>query len=396
MTNNINELISQASQQLAELGYKPSTIQRFERSWKKIRRWCLNHHTDQFGTDQEQQLLKEMGLDENILSPGNRSLLRYIRSLLTLNEHGTLPAFSRPQPEAVPTRFSDVFTAYISHLQQRGLASATQRGTVSVIRKFLIGLTINDFADLSMSDVTAHIESCSWMTPQTRATLLYTIRAFTRWAAEQGFCHPNVAAAMAVIPGHKHASLPSAYAVDEVARMVAATTSQCPKRNRAMLLLAAVLGIRAGDIRALRLDNIDWRTRQIRFAQSKTDHPVTLPLPDEVMLALADYLRNERPKSDDKHVFLHHRAPHGSFDNVANPFHYVATTAFAQASVNTAGKHHGMHALRHSTATNMLADGTTYPVISAILGHTNSNTTRRYMAIDVEQLRSLSLELPRG
>lgn len=396
MTNNINELISQASQQLAELGYQPSTIQRFEQSWKKIRHWCRNHNTDLFGTDQERQLLHEMGLDENILSPGNRSLRRHIRSLLTLNEYGTLPAYSRPEPESVPTRFSDVFDAWTSHLQQRGLALATQRGTVSVIRKFLIGLTIDDFADLSMMDITTHIDTCSWMTPQSRAGLLYTIRAFTRWAAGEGFCDHNVAAAMAVILGHKHATLPSAYAVDEVARMVAATTSQCPKRNRAMLLLAAVLGIRAGDIRALRLDNIDWPARQIRFTQSKTDHPVTLPLPDEVMLALAEYLRDERPKSDNPHVFLHHRAPHDSFEDVTNAFYYVASTAFAQASVNTAGKHHGIHALRHSAATNMLADGTTYPVISTLLGHTTANTTRRYMSIDVEQLRSLSLELPRG
>lgn len=396
MTNTINELISQARQQLAELGYKPSTIQRFERSWKKIRNWCRNHNTDIFGTDQERQLLHDMGLDENILSPGNRSLRRHIRSLRTLTEHGTLPACSRPTPEAVPTRFRDVFHAWTSHLHQRDLAVATQRGTISIIRKFLISLTVNDFADLSMMDVTTYIDTCSWMTPQTRAGLLYTIRAFTRWAAGEGFCEHSVAAAMAVIPGHKHASLPSAYAVDEVARMVAATSSQCPKRNRAMLLLAAVLGMRVGDIRVLRLDNIDWRTRQIRFTQSKTDHPVTLPLPEEVVLALAEYLRDERPESDNPYVFLHHRAPHGSFDDVTNAFHYVATTAFAQASVNTTGKHHGMHALRHSVATNMLADGTTYPVISAILGHTTANTTRRYMAIDVEQLRSLSLELPRG
>ena len=178
--------------------------------------------------------------------------------------------------------------------------------------------------------------------------------------------------------------------------MVAAPGEECPKRDRAMLLLAAVLGLRAGDIRALRLGDIDWRAHEVSFTQSKTNRPVRLPLPDEIMLAVADYLRCERPDSVDDHVFLRHRAPHGHFEGASNSFHYVATGAFDRAMVNTSGKHHGMHALRHSAATTMLSGGIPYPVISGILGHSNANTTRRYMAVDVEALRRLSLEVPRG
>jgi integrase len=257
-------------------------------------------------------------------------------------------------------------------------------------------LRIKDFGALSMEDVTAHLEACSSMTAQTRAGILYVVRAFTQWAADEGMCSPGVAAAMPVIPSHKHAELPSAYTVGEVAAMVAATGEQCPRRDRAMLLLASVLGVRAGDLRALRLADIDWRAHEIKFVQAKTGTPVRLPLPEEVMLALADYLRNQRPAHATDHVFLHHRAPHNSFENAANAFHYVATDAYGRASVNTAGKHHGMHSLRHSAATNMPRAGTAYPVISGILGHSNANTTRRYMTIDVERLRPLSLEVPRG
>ncbi len=178
--------------------------------------------------------------------------------------------------------------------------------------------------------------------------------------------------------------------------MVATPGEECPKRDRAMLLLAAVLGMRAGDIRALRLEDIDWRAHEVRFTQSKTGRPVRLPLPEEVILALADYLRNERPQSVNDHVFLHHRAPHDSFGGRSNSFHDVVTAAFGRASVDTSGKHHGMHSLRHSAATNMLSGDTPYPVISGILGHSNANTTRKYMAIDVGKLRCLCLEVPRG
>ena len=124
--------------------------------------------------------------------------------------------------------------------------------------------------------------------------------------------------------------------------------------------------------------------------------PVRLPLPEEVLLAVGDYLRNERPKNDDAHVFLHHRAPHGPFEDSFISFYHVTTAAYARTGVDTAGKHHGMHSLRHSAATNMLAEEVPYPVISGVLGHANADTTRRYMAIDTAALRPLCLEVPRG
>lgn len=396
MRKNIDELASQTGQRLAGLGYEPGTIRQYKTSWNKARRWCSERGIERFGADQELQMIEDMGLNENVLSRGDRKILRHIRTLLSVDEGGCLPSFSRPVSDDVPDRFRQVFEAYTCHLEQRRLAHATRLGQISVIRKFMTGLGIESLGDLSVEDVTAHMEACSWMTAQTRAGILYTIRTFTKWAAGEGLCSPAIAAAMPIIPGHQHASLPSAYGGGEVAAMVAATSGECPRRDRAMLLLAAVLGMRAGDVRALRLGNIDWRAHEVRFTQAKTGNPVRLPLPDEVMLALADYLRKERPRNANDHVFLHHRAPHDSFEGSSNSFHYVATGAFGRASVNTSGKHHGMHSLRHSAATTMLSGGTPYPVISGILGHSNANTTRKYMAIDIDRLRPLSLEVPRG
>lgn len=396
MSKTIDDLAAHAGRMLIEWGYQPSTIQQYKASWNKVRRWCAAHNVEFFDADHERQLIKDLGLNDSVLTAAGRSTLRHIRTLLSIDTHGSLLPWSKPAPEAVPGRFRDVFDAYVSSLQRRRLADSTRAGQTSIIRKFLTSLSTVDFSDLSSADITAHIQACSWMTAQTRTGMLYILRAFTKWAGHEGWCSPIVAAAMPIIPGHNHASLPSAYTASEVAAMVTATSKECPRRDRAMLLLAAVLGIRAGDLRALRLSSIDWRGREIRFAQTKTGHRVRLPLPDEVMLAVADYLRNERPQSTDNHVFLHHRAPHHSFDDTSNSFHAVATSAYARASVDTSGKHHGMHSLRHSAATNMLSGDTPYPVISGILGHSNANTTRKYMAIDVEALRRLCLEVPRG
>lgn len=395
MRKTIDELVIQAGRVLAELGYAPSTIRRYTTTWNKVRRWCSEHGIDSFGADQEQHVVAGLGIGGDARPAGRCEALRHVRTLLSVDEGGAVPAVSRSAP-GVPERFGGVFDAFASHVEGRRLAPSTRRGHLSVIRKFLTGLAVADIRDLSAGDVTAHMEACSQMAAQTRAQLLYTLRGFARWAAGEGWCSPSVAAAIPIIPGHKHASLPSAYTASEVAAAVASAGRECPRRDRAMLLLASVLGMRVGDIRALRLGDIDWRAREMSFTQAKTGRPVRLPLPEEVLLAVADYLRSERPETVDDHVFVRSRAPHGHFEGTSNAFHDVTSRAFARASVNTSGKHHGMHSLRHSAATNMLSDGTAYPVISGILGHSNANTTRRYMAVDIEALRRLSLEVPRG
>lgn len=396
MRKTVDELAAQAGRMLTELGYAPGTIGRYTTTWNRVRRWCSDRDVEWFGVEQERHVVDDWGLDGDELSPAGRSTLRHVRTLLSVDAAGSLPALSRSAARSVPDRFQSAFEDYGSYLQRRRLARATRSGQLSVLRKFLTSLGVRELGDLTVEDVTARMDACSGMTAQTRAEILYTIRAFARWAAGEGLCSPAVAAALLVIPGHKHAALPSTYSANEVAAMTAATGTECPRRDRAMLLLAAVLGLRAGDIRALRLRHIDWRARELTFSQAKTGRPVRLPLPEEVMFALADYLRSERPGSGDDHVFLHHRAPHNSFAGASNSFHDVAARAFDRAAVNTSGKHHGMHSLRHSAATNMLADRTPYPVISGILGHSNANTTRRYTAVDIEALRRLSLEVPRG
>ena len=159
------------------------------------------------------------------------------------------------------------------------------------------------------------------------------------------------------------------------------------------MLLAAVLGMRAGDIRALRTTDVDWRAKTLTFVQSKTKVAQVLPMPDEVWLALADYLKNERPDVGDDRIFVTSFAPYHPIDTQES-FHRSVTRAFSEAGVDVSGRRHGLHSLRHSAATNMLSDGTPYPTISAVLGHSSTNVTRRYLSIDVESLRGIALEVP--
>lgn len=251
--------------------------------------------------------------------------------------------------------------------------------------------------DLKMGALLQYLQAISTNAAQTRSSKLYIVRDFVKFLSEQGLSLPDIANALPLIPRHKHSSVPSAYTPEEISNVFDAIDStRCPLRNKAIFLLASILGMRAGDIRALKLSDIDWRDRILRFTQSKTKITQVLPLPEPVMLALADYIKNERPDIDDNHVFITANAPYRSFEDSSYVFHRTISHYFERGEVNTAGKHHGLHSFRHSATTAMLANYVSYPVIASVLGHSSSNVTRRYLSIDTENLRPLALEIPDG
>lgn len=160
-----------------------------------------------------------------------------------------------------------------------------------------------------------------------------------------------------------------------------------------VLVLAIQLGLRAGDIRRLKLDDIKWHIDKIEFIQEKTKNPLQLPLSDNVKYALIDYLKNSRPPSDDSHIFIRHRAPYRCFVK-GNVFWSIINKYLDLAQIEMKDRKHGLHAMRHSLASNLLKSNTPLPTITGILGHENSNTTKMYLRIDIEQLRTVGLEVP--
>lgn len=397
MSDSARELAAAAGAMLRGMGYQEGTIRNYRASWNKVIAFCDENGIEEYDEGAERSFFASEGIGPIPgLAPHQRDRVRHVRCLLTAKD-GRLPrAWREPGPQ-VPRDLVVAYDSYVDDMRERGLSEATVIGQECVVRRFLAFAGAADCADLSLGHVMAHIGRMSGAAAQTKANNLYVIRSFLRHLAAEGMCDPSVPASMPVIPGHKHSALPSAYGGDEVAAALATDASdECPKRNYAMLLCASLMGMRASDIRGLRVDDLDWRAGRLSFTQSKTGSRVTLPMPEEARLAIADYMRSERPSSEDAHVFLHARPPYGPFEGCQNAFHYVATAAFDAAGVDPRGRHHGMHSLRHSAATNMLADNVPYPVISGVLGHSNANTTRRYLAVDVERLRAMSLEVPRG
>ena len=154
-------------------------------------------------------------------------------------------------------------------------------------------------------------------------------------------------------------------------------------RDAAITLLALTTGLRACDIVALRLADVDWRGQTISIVQQKTGNPLTLPLPALVMGRLAGYVLDERPGSADDHVFLRSVAPHVRLADHAS-VHRVITETFRKAGVTDVNA--GTRFLRHNAASRLLRAAVPLPTISAVLGHASQESTNVYMSVDRERL----------
>ena len=154
-----------------------------------------------------------------------------------------------------------------------------------------------------------------------------------------------------------------------------------------MILLACILGIRVGDIKRLRFRDFNWEEKSLSFIQHKTHKPISLPLPDAVGWAVIDYIRNGRPAYYDSDiVFLKHMPP---FDSISDNNHLAQRIFFymRKAGIDRRKKKHsGFHSLRHSVGSMLLEMETPLPVISEILGHSDSNVTAVYLKTDLKML----------
>jgi integrase len=150
--------------------------------------------------------------------------------------------------------------------------------------------------------------------------------------------------------------------------------------------------MRSGDIRDLRLDDLDWERARIRIIQSKTGTPLELPLPSDVGDALIDYLRHGRPVTVRREIFLRNHAPFEPF-GPDNNLYSIITDYRRKAGIKLPRLNSsGLHSLRHTLASRLLEAGTPLDTIAGVMGHLSLDTTRLYTRINVEALRQAALD----
>lgn len=231
--------------------------------------------------------------------------------------------------------------------------------------------------------------SRSWQSVRLTATVL---RAYLRFLAATGACRPELVHAVPSAPRRRDATLPRFLSPATVERIIAACDVATPRglRDRAILLLLARLGLRAGDVRQLKLLDIDWTGARLRV-DGKSRRAAQLPLPQEAGDALLAYIEQARPAARDEHIFLRAQAPFTPFAS-SGEISRIVKEARSRAGVE--GGPSGAHVFRHSLATAMVRSGSSLESIGAILRHRSPETTAIYAKIDVAMLSRVAQPWP--
>jgi site-specific recombinase XerD len=226
-------------------------------------------------------------------------------------------------------------------------------------------------------------------------TYVTALRAFLRFLSTQGRCQPHLDHAVPTVPEWRLSGLPRYLERSDIERVIASCDLSLPLgiRDRAILLLLVRLGLRAGDIWSMRLDDLNWDAGTVKVL-GKGRREVCLPLPQDAGEALIEYLVNARLPADTDRVFLCANAPVRPFATSASVSDVVRLALQRAGIVDPPSK--GAHLLRHSAATEMLRAGASLDVISTVLRHQSTDTTAYYAKVDIAMLEKIAQPWPEG
>jgi integrase/recombinase XerD len=282
--------------------------------------------------------------------------------------------------------------------ETRGLAKATIINYVPFIRSFLKDCFDDGAVMLShlcAGDVVRFVRRQAARLHQKRAKLLTcALRSFLRYVRYRGKTKLDLAAAVPIVANWSMSSIPRAITEDQVRQLLTSINRRTAigRRDYAIVLLLARLGLRSGEVASLELDDIDWKAGQLSV-RGKTGQRSELPLTAEVGKVIAAYLRGGRPQSTSRRVFLRAKAPVRGFRG-ASGVGSIVRHRLQRAGIDAPTL--GAHQFRHGLASSLLRHGASLGEIGELLGHHNPETTKIYIKVDLDALRTLALPWPGG
>jgi integrase/recombinase XerD len=302
-----------------------------------------------------------------------------------------------PAKDGCPAKFRPLRDDYLASCRRRGNAEATVVAKDRAVSRFLAYLDdvgAADLAALGVRDLSGFFLRQRRLRRKTIASMRSCLADFLDFLAAAGRTPRSLADRL---PPHvRHESEPHLWTADEVRRTLAGIDRQSAtgKRDYAMILATARLGLRISDLRHLELGDLDWRAKTITIIQHKTGRPLRLPLLDDVGWAVIDYIRHGRPETACPKVFVKHRHPFDTFGCASSVASRLPRHAARAGIEFPPDKVCGMHSLRGALAVAMIGNDTPIPVVSAVLGHASSDTTQAYyLRFDTVRLRCCALDV---
>ena len=393
----ILQLIQETESWLYRHGFQKTTVDLgYRPHWNKLRH-LAGDETEFSQCDLARSARTIYGRDIFSVSPYERSRTesnawRALNALMEFNDSGHVARSSRNTKlrgkPLTPESFN-ILTKYKGYLLEAGHTEATVRNNTQVIHRFLADCPIKTITREAVLD---YINGFGRYRKLTAATYRSSLQCFLEFCWDNGFLSINAAECFLPYKKREGTEIATVYTPEELSILLrhVRTHGKTPVRNYAMILLIAVFGFRARDIAGLTLNAIDWEKGTIRIVQSKTQYALEHKLTDLTANALADYLLNERPESDDTHVFLKQDGTRLS-DRSVPP---IVAYGFSGCGIKLNSRKHGSHSIRHSLASNMLAADIDIVTISKVLGHSSVDSAKQYAKVDIPHFRLVGQEVP--
>lgn len=372
---------------LAGLGYTSLTTTCAMRSMARLSRWL-----DAGGmtvADLTSERVEQYVGERRTGSSSSRSVAALLGLLDSL---GVLPA-NPPEPEPPCSAVEALLASFHRYLLvERALAPSTAEAYVDRARRFLSGCTAEaELAELTTADVTRAVlrESTAAGSVGSAQFFVVALRAFLRFCHVEGLVSSDLSSAALTVTGRRRPGLPTGLGRADATALLGSCDRRRAqgRRDYAVLITLLRLGLRAGEVASLRLEDLDWRAGEI-VVHGKGRRTDRLPMPDDVGAAVTAYLQRGRPQTSRREVFLRAIAPidalgRGGISSIVRR----ACTRAGLARV-------GAHRLRHTMACEMVKAGVPLPEIGQVLRHRSLVSTAIYARVDLDQLRTLAQPWP--
>ena len=397
-TAEISGRIAQVKQAMEENGYSKRRLLQFNSTTNQLLKFMESCEIEEYNMDVGLRFISEWyGFKaDGTLSHVNQSRLQDLNMLSEMQLHGTFVLRHRKRNYHIPEAFRKATNEFLEHRRFCGIIERNM-GTISLyLERFFHYLTsqgVEDIEGIAGEHIHGYLRSLSGFSSQSKDHMMRTVRQFMEFCWQNKYHPQNLTGFAPNVHYDKRTHIPCAYSYDEVRKILSMVDRSNPvgKRDYAILLLITRLGLRSGDVSRLRFENFDWEHNRLTLTQHKTGRPLALPLLEDVGLAVIDYLKFGRPKSDSGTVFLSHKPPVKDFN--PSSLYRIVSDYIRKAGLNVPGKKRGPHSLRHSLASRLLEENVPLPIISEILGHATTETTAVYLTIGIDQLRRCALEV---
>jgi site-specific recombinase XerD len=404
---DFNELMSNAARYLeTEFTLSKRTIDEYTRYWRRVRSFMGLNGIRTYNQEVEKQFLVDdlRGRTKFELSESEKRVYNCVKALTEFAEKGgisiKLNVFKPGKPDIILNGpIGDLFVSFLQYKQTEcrwsGDTFETHRNYLSMFLKFCNKTNIATIAEIDFAAILLFLSDPQSIRGHRSGGAVSSLRAFFKYAFEQKLLEIDYSIS---IPSYKSVSqpqLPSTYSEKEIVQLLSSIerSSAIGKRNYAMILMAVRLGFRASDIANLKFEHLKWARYTIEIHQYKTGQELIVPLLPDVGNAIIDYLKYGRRNSDEPYVFLKEKPPYGRKCD-GSLVSDTVIAAFAKSGIDTNGRKSGSHALRHSLVSRMLEESTVLPVISEVLGHASTESTRYYLRIDFKSMKQCVLDVP--